>query len=550
MNVIFITVSLISFILFLYLLVKRIILEKKVKELKKEIFDLTQDKVLSFKFLMKICSITESNLKKINDYASSGIVVRDDKKTIVKNFVNTQETAQKLSFMVKDIIDLIEIDNGQFKIQKKTFSLQQLISSIFVIFYEESKQKKLFFDSDFSDMPQELFGDSVRLTQILINLLSNAIKFSKEKGTVIFRVKRECRNDKEFLLVITIQDDGIGMSPEQVDCLFDYKTIVSNQNDSPGLSLYLTKKIIEQMDGELLITSVVNGGTSFVIKLPFINEPDTIQKEETSYIDFTSFNILIADSDVSSAEYSQLLFSDFNISSDIVTTTTQLFDFLNKPKNYSLCLIDLSLMNDLVEFEETIKHIKRLQNITIVILSKNDYSSFEKMGYELGVHTFITKPLFLTTISNLLMSVFGHIESIDATNSVDLVHYKGHKVLLIEDNEMSREIILELLSKLEISVDFVENGKDAVNAFMDSRRNEYSMIFMDVSLPDIDGYQAIEMIRKSKHPKAKDICIVAMDVNIKDYIATNDIELKINDFLQKPIQVEKMYTLLQKYLEI
>lgn len=548
MNVFFISVIIILFVLLLYLLVIKILLQKKVDRLQKELNEETQKKADLSILLEKICGIVDNQLKKIVDYSTTGIAIRNDKKSVVKNFSDTQDSARKVQFIVKDIADIIRIESNSFILLKKKFNLNLLLSSIFVIFYEEAKQKQIVFDSDFSKVPQFLYGDAARLTQVLINLLSNAIKYSKEKGTVIFKAQKEKISDTEFNLIFTVKDNGIGMTKEKLDSLFNYQAFSYSNEETPGLSLFLTKKIVDLMKGTLLVTSDIQEGTSFTIKLPFLDEKVELQDRKQPNFDLSKFKVIIADSDMVSAEYSQLLFRDLKISSDIVTSISDLKGMLKERKQlmYSLCLIDIDLFN-IEELEQIVKDIKAIQDIAIVILSKKNCAYIEEEGHRIGIHSFIIKPLFLSSISNLVMSVLKDIESFIDSDSVN--HYKGHKVLLAEDNEMTREIVLEFLSKLEISVDFVENGKDAVKIFVDSKKTEYSMIFMDITLPIIDGYQAIEMIRKSKHPRAIEIPIIAMDIHIindVDEICDNS---NISDFMKKPIQIDKMYSVIQKYLD-
>ena len=408
------------------------------------------------------------------------------------------------------------------KIVHEPFQLETVVESVSSIVYPQASDKGLVFTVPLADLTDtSLVGDSLRLNQILLNLLSNALKFTPEGGSIRMEIRQIKKNSDTVCLRFTVSDTGIGMADEFISNLFhpfeQEDASTSQKYGGTGLGMSITKNLVTLMGGTISVKSKPGKGTTFTVELEFDKPADQRSVIPKKQHMIESLKVLIADDDRDSCIHTSLLLKNMGIISDWVLSgndcVRKVQDAHNREKDYDVCLIDWKLP-DINGIEVT----KRVRNIagpdtTIIIITAYDWMSIEESALNAGADSFLAKPVFASSLYNSLLSVTGIGKTVrtpgEMTQHPELAECR---VLLAEDNELNREIAVELLRMAGITADCAKNGEEAVKKFLENGE-AYDLILMDVQMPVMDGYQATEIIRNSGQKHGKTIPIIAMTAN-------------------------------------
>ncbi len=467
---------------------------------------------------------------------------------------NSDMAARHLLSIINDVLDISSIESGRMKIAHEEFDLENQISSVSAIFYQQAKQKKVNFEVVLEKFNQQwVIGDSLRLNQILMNLLSNAVKFTPEGGNVTLTVSQMQMDDKKVHMKFTVRDTGIGMSEEYQKRLFtpfeQESASTARKYGGTGLGLSISYNLIQMMGGSIEVESKQNEGTSFVVSLEFQRSKRTADEQQTIQ-DYSHVNVLIVDDDKDSCAYMKSLLERCGVASDTVTSgkaaVRQVRRKMSTDDKYDMIIMDWNMPE--MDGIETAKRI-RMQvetNIPIIIATAYDVTNFEDEAKDAGVDKVIAKPIFQSTMFDLLVSTYGKYE----TNTLEEQHYeniKGMRVLLAEDSPMNMEIAMDILGRGGLEVDSVTDGKQAVDRFLAQPAGSYDVILMDIQMPVLNGYEATVQIRKSAHPQAKTIPIIAMTANAFSEDVNAALASGMNGHIAKPVDYDKLYKILQQY---
>lgn len=481
----------------------------------------------------------------------------DDQKRVEDCLEKIGYSSKHLMALINDVLDMSKISEGKVRIAKETFNLETVVESISSIIYPQADAKGLIFTVPLIDLSETvMIGDSLRLNQILLNLLSNALKFTPAGGTIRLEIRQLQRTEDRMRLRFTVSDTGTGMSGKFLDRLFvpfEQENLGAGQTlGGTGLGMPITKNLVTLMGGTITVKSEVGKGTVFTVELDFQTPPDKDRVIPQKQHELESLKVLIADDDRDSCIHASLMLKKMGILSDWVLTGQECVNRIRESHqsgtDYDVCLEDLKMPDiDGVEVARRVREEVGPET-TIIIITAYDWTNVEVRAREAGVDMFLTKPVFASTLYNALLSVTGIDRAVrvpaEKNHRPELA---GHHVLLAEDNDLNREIAVELLQMIGITVDWAENGRAALDKFL-ADGDTYDLILMDVQMPVMDGYQATAAIRSSGHERAGTIPIIAMTADAFHEDIVKAETAGMNGHLAKPIDPELLYETVAEYL--
>ena len=479
----------------------------------------------------------------------------DDKKRTADCLSKITFSSKHLLMLLNDVLDMSKIENGKLNIRQELFDLKNLVTSLADINYGLATAKGLAFEIVISGFKDELLlGDSMRVNQILLNLLSNAIKFTPKGGSVRLEIRMlRSASDKIWLRFI-VKDSGIGMKKEFLEHLYEpfeqADNGIARKYGGTGLGMAITKNLVAIMDGTIEVESQEGAGTTFMVDLPF----GVSKVDKKTAADMEEMRVLVVDDDNDTCEHAAVLLKGMGVNVDWALNG---FEAIEKVRSaceddgrcYDVCFIDWCMPE--LDGIETARRMRRYvdPDVLIIIISAYDWSGIEEQAKAAGVNAFIAKPFFASNLYNMLLTVSRKPElGFSAVGNKETYDFGGKKVLLVEDNELNMEIASELLKFVNLQVEHAENGKVAVNIFRNSKEKEYALIFMDIQMPLMNGYDAARCIRSSEHPAAGTIPIIAMTANAFTDDVQAAFDAGMNGHLAKPIDVEVLYKTIARYI--
>ncbi len=478
------------------------------------------------------------------------IKVTDAEKTI--EYLNKIEMSSKVLLnIINDVLDMSAIENAKLKLANSSFDFKELVTSISSLYYSQCKAKDIRFDVILDGVTEEvLVGDGLRLNQILLNLLSNAVKFTPPGGKIELHVTQLSIGNRQAFFEFKVADTGCGIDEDMMSRLFkpfeQANAETSQRHGGSGLGLSIAKSLVEMMHGTILVTSQKGAGTTFAVNLPFgISDKSSQESAEK----FKSIKALIVDDDACTREYTTVVLDRIGIEHDSAESGQQAVDMLeqahSKGLGYDVCFVDWRMPG--IDGIEVTRRIRRLYDADtiIIIVSAYDLSEVEEEAKAAGANLFVTKPLFQSTVFDVLMTLSGGKYK-NAGADAKQYDFSGKRVLLAEDNALNREIAVELLQLTNLAIDTVENGKEALEKFQTTAAKTYDAILMDIQMPLMDGYEATRQIRKCNHPQAKTIPIFAMTANAFTEDVNAAFSCGMNGHISKPIDTQMLYGTLKK----
>lgn len=458
-------------------------------------------------------------------------------------------SAKHILQIADDIRDLPLVEQGLSRVVHASFDLKEFVTTLAAIFYTQAHDKKQAFDITLTDVSEEyVVGDSFKLNQILIKLLSNAIKYTPEGGRVMVNIAQTGIDEDKIHLRFTVTDTGIGMSEE----LTARATKPFEQGDNSGgsgLGLAIAKNLIDLMGGTLEINSKLDVGTTVTVDLSFDRDMEQTIDDAASE-NFNDLNVIVVDDEQTSGEYLALLFENCNVNCTYAQTSDAAVEAVKRltaeGKKVDMVIIDW-LMHD-TPAAETIRTMSVIANVKpIYIASAFDVAATEKPAQKAGVKSVIGKPVFQSTVANLLLTTFGRKKTATEVKTGKL--FTGQGVLLVEDNEMNAEIAAQLLTNSGLVVTVAGNGQDALIKFVSAPAGSFAAILMDIKMPVMDGYEATRQIRASRHPDAKKIPIIAMTADVFAEDVSLALAAGMQNHIPKPVDVNLFYNILMKYVK-
>ena len=508
-------------------------------------------------FLSNMSHDIRTPMNAIIGFTTLAISNIDDKERVKDYLAKTLASSNHLLSLINDVLDMSRIESGKLHLEEVEVNLSDVLHDLKTIVSGQiyAKQLELYMDAmDVTD--EDVYCDKTRLNQILLNLLSNAIKFTPAGGTVSVRVRQLAGQvcgcgQYEF----RIKDNGIGMSPEFAKRIFEpferERTSTVSRIQGTGLGMAITKNIVDMMGGTIEVQTAQGKGSEFIIRVPLRVQTEHRPVEKITELE--GLKALVVDDDFNTCDSVTKMLVKVGMRAEWTLSGKEAVlrarQSIEMSDVYHAYIIDWRLpdMNGI----EVTRQIRSLNDDTpIIILTAYDWSDIEVEAKAAGVTAFCSKPMFLSDLRETLMSALGQ-KLTDAPQELlpeKNADFKDKHILLVEDNELNREIAQEILREYGFQVDTAENGEVAVEKVSTAAPGSYDLVLMDVQMPVMDGYTATRKIRALDDPARAKLPILAMTANAFDEDRRNALESGMNGFLSKPIVIGDLMQELHKIL--
>lgn len=480
-----------------------------------------------------------------------------DDKDKISDYLNKIDSSSKLLLgIINDVLDMSAIESGKMKLENERYDFKKEISSITEIYYQQARQKNIEFNVTLKGVTEEqMIGDELRVSQILMNILSNAVKFTASGGKIDFSIIQASTSLNKIHMRFVVSDTGCGMSEGMMKRLFkpfeQESAGIARKHGGSGLGMSIAKQLTEKMGGTMQVQSEQNVGTTFTVDIPFTACEQTVTVTEG---DFRNITVLVVDDNQDSCEYCGLLLERMGVSYDIANSGEEALEMLGageeKGRNYELCLVDWRMpdMNG-IELTRKIREVFGKDRL-IIIVSAYDLNEIEEKGIMAGANYFMPKPLFQSTLYNAFMRITNGSITTSAETEKTPYNFKGKKVMVAEDVALNMEVAVSLLKMVGLEVVGVETGLQAAELFEQSPDYTFDCILMDINMPVMDGYEAARRIRNSEKISAKTIPIYAMTANAFLSDVSDALNAGMNGHIAKPIETEVLYKTLETAFNI
>ena len=508
-------------------------------------------------FLSNMSHDIRTPMNAIIGFTTLAISNIDDKERVKDYLAKTLASSNHLLSLINDVLDMSRIESGKLHLEEVEVNLSDVLHDLKTIVSGQiyAKQLELYMDAmDVTD--EDVYCDKTRLNQILLNLLSNAIKFTPAGGTVSVRVRQlagQVRGCGQY--EFRIKDNGIGMSPEFAKKIFEpferERTSTVSRIQGTGLGMAITKNIVDMMGGTIEVQTAQGKGSEFIIRVPLRVQAEHRPVEKITELE--GLKALVVDDDFNTCDSVTKMLVKVGMRAEWTLSGKEAVlrarQSIEMSDVYHAYIIDWRLpdMNGI----EVTRQIRSLNDDTpIIILTAYDWSDIEVEAKAAGVTAFCSKPMFISDLRETLMSALGQ-KLTDASQELlpeKNADFKGKHILLVEDNELNREIAQEILREYGFRVDTAENGEVAVEKVSTAAPGSYDLVLMDVQMPVMDGYTATRKIRALDDPARAKLPIIAMTANAFDEDRRNALESGMNGFLSKPIVIGDLVQELHKIL--
>jgi len=463
-----------------------------------------------------------------------------------------QEASKHLLGVINDILDVSKIEANKLCLSTAEFVLDQVIQHVLevVSFRVEQKKQKLSVHID-PGVPHELIGDDQRLAQVITNLLINAVKFTPEKGLIHMEAALLSMDDAGCVIQFVVSDTGIGISKEQQTRLFSSfeqaEASTSRKYGGSGLGLFICKSIVEMMGGKIWVDSEPDEGSIFSFTVRMAYGGSGQKKLLATCLKMDDIRLLVVDSDRNTQSFFGETSKLIGVRCDIAATESDALDMVTEKGGYSICFVAGDIPEvDCVGLAHTIS--EKSGGCTVIFMAANcDWNAIHQRAAEIGITRHVSKPLFVSSVTDSINECLYVPDQVLEMQSKPMLDFEGRCVLLVEDVEINREIVLALFEPTKLEIDCAENGIEAVDAFK-ADPLKYDMIFMDIQMPEMDGLTATQLIRDSGMERAREIPIVAMTANAFKEDIEKCLEAGMNGHLGKPLVFELVIETLERFL--
>lgn len=467
------------------------------------------------------------------------------------------KSSRHLLGLINEVLDMARIESGKMSLAEEDFNLPELVDNLITLTKPVIDEHRHNFEVHVDHIEHEaVCGDSLRIQQVFVNLMSNAVKYTPDGGNIIFSIKEKPNGFSELgCYEFSIADNGIGMTPEFQKIMFepfsradDHRT---TKVQGTGLGMAITKNIVNLMNGSIKVDSAPGKGTKITVTI-YLKLQESEREQEKELLDLP---VLVVDDDKTCCESTVATLKDIGIAGEWVLTGRQAVERCyarhETGRDYFAVILDWKMpeMNGI----ETARKIRERvgKDVTIIILTSFEFSEIEEEARAAGVDAFIAKPLFRSRLTATLRQFTSGKKEKSARNLLEdfaKTDYTRKRILLVEDNELNREIAAEILGMTGVAVDIAENGKIAVEKVVAAPEKWYDLIFMDIQMPIMNGYEATAAIRSLPGGRGK-VPIIAMTANA----FAEDVQLAkntgMNEHIAKPLELDKLNDILKQWLQ-
>lgn len=503
-------------------------------------------------FLSNMSHDIRTPMNAIIGMTSIGLSHIDEKSRVQDCLLKIKTASDHLMRLVNDVLDMSRIDSGRLTFNEEEFSLADLIHDIAIIMKPQALQKNQDFQIEIGDIYEEnLLGDSLRIRQVLVNIIGNAVKYTQNEGKILIRFSqfnKDNNDDSKVWLDFSCEDNGMGMSEEFLGRIFLPFERVNNSTTSKiegtGLGMAIVKSIVDSMKGNITAESREGEGSRFTVQIPVSR---TFKKRKPPKLPIGKTVLLVESQKTISMQAEQWL-SESGLIPVTAENGVEAVTWLTE-KLYEKSMPCAMLLGQSVEdmsVLELASHVRQSAGaeFPIILVSEEDWAHIEYRATRSGVNAFVPCPIFKSRLLDTISELTGHIKDNSHQNGIE-DDFSDKHVLLVEDVEINQEIVIELLYDTGIRIDTANNGAEALEMFEKSAENYYDIIFMDIQMPVMNGYEASVKIRALDRKDAKTVHIVAMTANafIEDIRQAK--ESGMNEHCSKPVDPKNLKEILR-----
>ena len=466
------------------------------------------------------------------------------------------KSSRHLLGLINEVLDMARIESGRISLAEEDFSLPELVDNLLTLTKPAIDEHKHQLEVHVEHIEHEaVCGDSLRIQQVFVNLMSNAVKYTPDGGNITLTIKEKPNGFSELgCYEFSIEDNGIGMTPEFQKIMFepfsradDHRT---TKVQGTGLGMAIARNIVNLMNGNIQVESAPNKGTKITVTV-YLKLQENEKEQEKELLDLP---VLVVDDDKTCCESTVATLQEIGIAGEWVLTGKEAVERCaarhKTGRDYFAVILDWKMPE--MDGIATARRIRECvgEDVTIIILTSFDFSEIEEEARAVGVNAFMAKPLFRSRLTATLRQFTSGKKEKNARNYLEdfaKENYAGKRILLVEDNALNREIATEIIGMTGVTIDSAENGKIAVEKVMEAPEKWYDLIFMDIQMPIMNGYEATAAIRALAGSRGK-VPIIAMTANA----FAEDVQLAkntgMNEHIAKPLDLNKLNDVLKQWL--
>jgi signal transduction histidine kinase/DNA-binding response OmpR family regulator len=483
----------------------------------------------------------------------------DDKERVMDCLNKITVSGKHLLGLINSVLDMSKIESGKISLSEEEFSLSDAIDSLVTLFHGQMQAKHLELKVNITSIRHEdVIGDEQRLSQIFVNIMGNAVKFTPEGGTIALNIREKNSDVADWgCYEFIFEDNGIGMEQDFVDRIFEPFARAADSRisgiEGTGLGMSIAVSIARMMGGDIKVESEIGQGSRFIVTV-YLKLNDSTEEALQQLADLP---VLVVDDEEDACISACDILNELAMKAEYVINGDDAVNRVREAheaeEDFSVVILDWQMPGK--DGLQTTREIRAAvgKDVPIIILSAYDWSDIEQEATLAGVNAFIEKPLFRSRLTHVLKSVLGIDQEKEREKETDIKafqrhNYEGKRVLLTEDNELNVEIATELLHMVGLEVETAENGKEAVERVSSHSNGYYDLIFMDIQMPIMNGYEAATAIRAIERTDTKRIPIIAMTADAFAEDVKKAMEAGMDGHIAKPIDIEKLEKIVEEWL--
>ena len=466
------------------------------------------------------------------------------------------DAASQLLGVINDVLDMAKIEADKLELVPVEYDFERLLQKVVTVtaFRMDERRQQFSLHVD-NAVPRFIVGDDQRLTQVLTNLLSNATKFTPEGGSISVKITKQGESEGLCELCFEVADSGIGISPEQQKRIFhafeQAESGTSRKYGGTGLGLVISKRIVELMGGHIRVESELGKGARFIFTIKVQRGQSSSAIPPKNRIDWEKLRIMAVDDMPEVRTQFQDFFDQIKIKCDTAADGFEACRKIEESGGYDIYFVDWNMPG--MDGIELTKHIKAKgegdKNPVVIMITSLDWEQIKNEAKQAGVDAHLLKPIFSSTIIDCVNECLGvGVADSGMAKKTDMSGLKGKKLLLAEDIEINREILMAILEGTGLVIDCAEDGQEALD-MIKAAPDKYDIVFMDVQMPKMDGLEATRRIRALPSHRRERLPIVAMTANVFKTDIEACLASGMDDHIGKPLDNDEVLDKLRKYLK-
>lgn len=481
----------------------------------------------------------------------------DDTDRLKDSLQKITQASKHLLSLINEVLDMSKIESGKVQLLEEEFNLSDLIDNLLTMTSSQIEEHHHELSVNIAGVTHEaVIGDSLRIQKVFTNLMGNAVKFTPDGGKIQISISEKPSNQaKVGCYEFVFEDNGIGMSEDFMDKIFEPFARAADEHvhkiQGTGLGMPISRNIVRMMGGDIKVESKLGVGSRFTVTI-YLKLQDTV---EVQYDKFVNLDVLVADDDELSLESCCGMLNDLGMKAEGVTTGSRAVERIVEQhglkRDFFACILDWKMPD--MDGIATTRAIRKAvgDDVPIIIISAYDWCDIEQEARAAGANAFISKPLFRSRLAKTFSTLLGEEEQRETDVTLVTLNdlkLSGRRALLVEDNELNAEIAAEILKMTGMAVEHAADGTEAVDRIADTVDGYYDIIFMDIQMPKMNGYDATRAIRAMNRSYCKQIPIVAMTANAfaEDVQAAKTVGM--NEHIAKPLDLKALAKTLDRWL--